>query len=234
MAHRLDEGLLTVAAVVGTVDGLVPALHMGGAGAVEGGVFRHLALLQRRRQRNGLIGGTRLVGGVDALVAPLGLNGAVDGRRPGLGIRLFRFIGGALCVDLGKLRIQLGLQGIVNTYGSTIIPCRYNKIQQEGNIYYVTANGKKGIFNRYGSTIIPCQYDEIISLGHRYIVKRDKKFGVYNQYGSTILPCQFQKIECLNNGHYVTTRDKSQQVYNAYGALLENRTNMKVVFSTED
>ena len=126
------------------------------------------------------------------------------------------------------------MEGIVNTYGSTIIPCRYNKIQQEGNIYYVTANGKKGIFNRYGSTIIPCQYDEIISLGHRYIVKRDKKFGVYNQYGSTILPCQFQKIECLNNGHYVTTRDKSQQVYNAYGALLENRTNMKVVFSTED
>ena len=47
MAHRLDEGLLTVAAVVGAVDGLVPALHTGGAGAVEGGVFRHLALLQR-------------------------------------------------------------------------------------------------------------------------------------------------------------------------------------------
>ena len=113
MAHRLDEGLLTVAAVVGTVDGLVPALHTGGAGTVEGGVFRHLALLQRRRQRNGLIGGTRLVGGVDALVAPLGLNSAVDGRRPGLGIRLLRFIGGALCVDLGKLRIQLGFQGIV-------------------------------------------------------------------------------------------------------------------------
>ena len=113
MAHRLDEGLLTVAAVVGTVDGLVPALHTSGAGTVEGGVFRHLALLQRRRQRNGLIGGTRLVGGVDALVAPLGLNGAVDGRRPGLGVRLLRFIGGALCVDFGKLRIQLGLQGIV-------------------------------------------------------------------------------------------------------------------------
>ena len=68
MAHRLDEGLLTVATVVGAVDGLVPALHTGGAGAVESGVFRHLALLQRCRQRNGLEGGARLIGGVDALV----------------------------------------------------------------------------------------------------------------------------------------------------------------------
>ena len=93
---------------------------------------------------------------------------------------------------------------------------------------------RQAVNTEFTTLTAPCQYDEIISLGHRYIVKRDKKFGVYNQYGSTILPCQFQKIECLNNGHYVTTRDKSQQVYNAYGALLENRTNMKVVFSTED
>ena len=113
MAHRLNKGLLAVAAVVGAPDPAVPPLNRGVAAAVEGGVFRHLALLQRRRQRNGLIGGTRLVGGVDALVAPLGLNGAVDGRRPGLGVRLLRFVGGALCVDFGKLRIQLGFQGIV-------------------------------------------------------------------------------------------------------------------------
>ena len=113
MAHRLNEGLLAVAAVLGAPDGLVPALHTGGAGAVEGGVFRHLALLQRRRQRNGLESGAGFVGGIDALVAPLGLDGVVDGRRPCVCIRLLRLIGGAVGVDFGQRRFQLGFQGVV-------------------------------------------------------------------------------------------------------------------------
>ena len=113
MAHRLDEGLLAVAAVVGAVNGLIPALDPGGTGAVEGGAFGHLALLQRRRQGDGLEGGAGLIGGVDALVAPLGLDGVVNGIGPGLGVLLLRFIGGAVGVDLGQGRFQLGLQGVV-------------------------------------------------------------------------------------------------------------------------
>ena len=110
MAHGLDQRLLAVTAVVGAPDTVAPARNCSVAAAVERGAFGNLALLQRRRQRNGLEGGARLIGGVDALIAPLALHGAVDGLGPGISIRLLRFIGRAVGVNLLQIRVQLFLQ----------------------------------------------------------------------------------------------------------------------------
>ena len=60
---------MAVAAAVAAADGGVQ--HADGAAAVKGGVLVNDALLQRRRQRQRLEGGARLIGVVDGLVAPL-------------------------------------------------------------------------------------------------------------------------------------------------------------------
>ena len=69
VSRCLLQRLVAVAAAVAAVDGGVQ--HADGAAAVKGGVLVNDALLQRRRQRQRLEGGARLIGVVDGLVAPL-------------------------------------------------------------------------------------------------------------------------------------------------------------------
>ena len=77
-----------VAGVVGAVDGLGDPLHPDTAGAVEGGVLVHHALLQGHGQGENLVGGAGLIGVVEALVAPLQVAQGLQLRRAGLLIRV--------------------------------------------------------------------------------------------------------------------------------------------------
>ena len=104
------QGLGAVAGPLGTVDGFSPALHVDGAGAGEGGVHVHHALLQGRGQRDGLEGGAGLVGVLIALVPPLLILSVGPGIRQGLVILFLRFIGSTVLLDLRQSGIQFRLK----------------------------------------------------------------------------------------------------------------------------
>ncbi|HJG20145.1 MAG TPA: WG repeat-containing protein [Odoribacter splanchnicus] len=110
-------------------------------------------------------------------------------------------------------------KGIVNYYGTVILPCRFEKIELSNNYFWVSSEGLYGIYNRYGSTIIPCRYEQIELTDRCFYVCRDRLKGVYNRYGSVIIPCQFSQIECKDNAYYVT-KGKYQGIYNLYGSVI--------------
>ena len=110
-------------------------------------------------------------------------------------------------------------KGIVNYYGTLVLPCRFEKIELSNNFFWVSSEGLYGIYNRYGSTIIPCRYNQIELTDRCFYVCRDRLKGVYNRYGSVIIPCQFSQIECKDNAYYVT-KGKYQGIYNLYGSVI--------------
>ena len=83
------------------------------AGAVEGGVHVHRALLQRHGQCDGLVGGAGLVGVLIALVPPLLVLGVHPGVGEGLVVVLLRLIAAPVLLDGGQIRLQLRLEGLV-------------------------------------------------------------------------------------------------------------------------
>ena len=109
--HRLFQRLETVPPFFGAVDG--PFSHLHGAGAVEGGIHVDHTLLQSGGQGDGLEGGAGLVGGVDALVPPLGLHGAGLGRADRRLVLLLGGVGHALGLQRRQRGLQLGFQGVV-------------------------------------------------------------------------------------------------------------------------
>ena len=102
-----------MASSLGAVDGLAPALDHDGAGAVEGGVLVHQSLLQGRGQGDGLEGGAGLIGGVDALVAPLGAHHGAGGLTHRRLVLLLRLVGGTVSLQLCQLLIQLRLERFI-------------------------------------------------------------------------------------------------------------------------
>ena len=122
-----------VAGPLGAVDGPSPALDRDGAGAVEGGVHVHHALFQGRSQGDGLEGGAGLIGGVDALVAPLRTQNGALGRRDSCLVVLLRLIVGPVLGQLRQLTVQLGLELFVvqRTIGIGVIS-RVGRHGQDG------------------------------------------------------------------------------------------------------
>ena len=102
------QALGAVAGLFGAVEGLIPALDHDGAGTAEGGVHVHRALLQCRRQGDGLEGGAGLVGVGDAAVAPLESLGPVLDGLDGLAVILLFFKGVFFLLQRLQLRIHGG------------------------------------------------------------------------------------------------------------------------------
>lgn len=109
--------------------------------------------------------------------------------------------------------------GLLNQYYSTILPCRFEKIERNNPYLYVVSNKKQGVFNTYGSTIIPCQYDEITKKGSLFYLVKDGLKGVFNQYGSTILPCRYDEITNTENNYQVKANGK-YGIFNQYGSTI--------------
>lgn len=65
-------------------------------------------------------------------------------------------------------------KGIVNYYGTLVLPCRFEKIELSNNFFWVSSEGLYGIYNRYGSTIIPCRYNQIELTDRCFYVCRDR------------------------------------------------------------
>lgn len=118
------------------------------------------------------------------------------------------------------LHITRGHQtGILNYYGSVVIPCRYEKAELQDNHFWVEAQGKQGIYNRYGSVIIPVRYTAIEETSEYYLVEQGKLKGIINRYGSVLIPCRYTLVR--NEGKSFYVEDNGQcGIYNLYGSVV--------------
>ena len=113
--HGLRQSLGAVALPLRTVDDVSADLHRTGTG--EGVALRNHALLQSRRQHQGLKGGAGLVGLLDGAVAPLGLPGGRGGLGLGLVLQLLvgeLLVGGLLVVFCLQLLVDDGVSAAMS------------------------------------------------------------------------------------------------------------------------
>ena len=92
-----------MSALLGAVKGLIPPLNHDGAGTAERGIHVHHALLQRRRQGDGLEGGAGLIGIGHAAVAPLKTLGLAPSIADGRTVILFCLVGVLFLLQLLQL-----------------------------------------------------------------------------------------------------------------------------------
>lgn len=110
-------------------------------------------------------------------------------------------------------------RGVVNKYGSRVIPSKYDEITRKENVFYVRSGDRQGVYSRYGDVIVPCRYTEIDWNGNAYCVRDGNKYGVISKYGDRIVPTKYDKITRKENVFYVTLGDL-QGVYNRYGEVI--------------
>lgn len=107
-----------------------------------------------------------------------------------------------------------GFEGVVDTLGNYIIPCRYSKVEtnvirySDKQFISVQLNGKWGICDKFGKEIIPPIYDKIrsgyIKGGQKFpeyfVVKNGTKEGLIAFDGTPIFPAEyFEKVSLYND-----------------------------------
>ena len=119
VAHRLRQGLGTVASDLRTVNRVIGDLHA--AGAVKGVALTHHPLLQGGGQHQGFEGRARLIGIVDGLTPPLAHHGLTVCltlclcHELGVG-QIFRIVRLQLLVDGLSVLIHLSIQHIIQNF----------------------------------------------------------------------------------------------------------------------
>lgn len=110
-------------------------------------------------------------------------------------------------------------KGLVNKYGDKLIPCKYEEITREEDIYYVSQGKQLGVFNRYGEVIVPCSYTGISRVKDVFYVRKGEEQGIINRYGETIVPCCYAEI--LQEGEmYQVSQHGKYGIINRYGKVI--------------
>lgn len=109
-----------------------------------------------------------------------------------------------------------GKIGFVNTEGTLIIPCQFDKIEEDCGLIILRKDGLSGIIRPDGNFIVPCIYEQIVFNSGLWLVKRDRFFGLLNYDGDVVLPCQYDNICMFNDDNhnplYLVSKDNLQGV----------------------
>lgn len=93
--------------------------------------------------------------------------------------------------------------GVVDTLGNEILPCRYGVVEIAGPDLFLIDN--RGAINRNGDTIIPFIYKEIGTAWPNVdylIARKDNLWGVLDKKGREILPFQYEDFYIGRNGFF--------------------------------
>jgi len=122
------------------------------------------------------------------------------------------------------IKDKAGWEGLIDTHGKVVIPCKYQFIVNGFDEKYVVVrfNGKYGVVNpQTGETTIPCIY-EIDNPGWAFEegvipVKKDGKYGFINEYNQTVIPFTYDDAYEFSEGFAVVQRYGKYGYVDRYG-----------------
>lgn len=86
--------------------------------------------------------------------------------------------------------------GFINAKGAEIIPCQYDKVEEDRNLIFVIKDGLKGIFSLDGNVIAPCIYESLDFYFYGLIkAKKEGLYGLMDYKGEVMLSCQYDNID---------------------------------------
>lgn len=115
--------------------------------------------------------------------------------------------------------------GLINTGGELVIPCKYSLIANGFDDKYVTVglNGKYGMASKKtGEVVIPIIYEMKYGDSWAFIegvipVKKDGKMGYINEYNQTIIPFVYDEAGAFSEGFAVVQRYGKYGYVDRYG-----------------
>ncbi|WP_027000102.1 WG repeat-containing protein [Eisenibacter elegans] len=104
-----------------------------------------------------------------------------------------------LSEDFARVRIDSGQVGAIDVYGKTIIAPQFVGVEQLGEAFFLTHEGKqKALWTRQGQAILPGQpIQEARAAGQLIAVKMDNKWGLLNDKGAMMFDFIYDDIRFL-------------------------------------
>lgn len=89
-----------------------------------------------------------------------------------------------------------GLNGLIDTTGTEIVPLIYENIESFGGKFFgVYLNGKFGLLDNKGQFVLPVEYEGVVSFGDDFFIFQQKgKWGVADTSGKVIIPPIYESL----------------------------------------
>lgn len=122
------------------------------------------------------------------------------------------------------IKDKTGWEGLINTRGEFVIPCRYSFIANGFDDRYVVVglNGKYGMVRKEtGEVVVPVIYEEIgwpLAFKEGVIsVKKDGKMGCINDNNQIVIPFVYDEVDEFSEGFAVVQRYEKYGYVDRYG-----------------
>ena len=105
----------------------------------------------------------------------------------------------SIFIDSGSMTFQVksdSLWGVIDTLGTSIIPCMYSNIYIQNRLFVVDQNNKTGVLGKDNNIILPIQYDMVMPIWNElFLVRVGEKLGVVNSNNKTLIPIEYDDIQ---------------------------------------
>lgn len=125
---------------------------------------------------------------------------------------------------LGNFAVYLADKcGIIDTSGSTLVPCIYDEVSQiNGTFFKIAIAGKYGIVNLEGEIVAPVKFQSIEDYGSEYaLLQTADKSGLFHYASKTLqLPSMFEELTVWKNNLFIVKKEKKYGLINVKGDFL--------------
>lgn len=95
-----------------------------------------------------------------------------------------------------------GLYGLIDTKGQWAVPCEYDLVVQDGNIYRIEKDGLMGLVSLGGQIIFPCEYKSIKPFYNGVnLIAKPEGFGLALKDGTVILNAEYDSIDARSEDY---------------------------------
>lgn len=123
------------------------------------------------------------------------------------------------CSKNDKLSYSGGKWGLIDKYGTEIIPLKYSKIEYFNHNILLYINEKQGVANNRGEIVIPPVYNflNVYELSNYYIGSNASNlYGLISTNGSVIIPFKYKQL-ILDNDYIIVESEKGKGLFNLNG-----------------
>ena len=113
--------------------------------------------------------------------------------------------------------------GIIDTSGSTLVPCIYEEANQINDLFFkIKIAGKYGIVNLEGEIVAPAKFQSIEDYGQEYaLLQTEDKAGLFHYASQKLqLPSMFEELSLWKNNLFIVKKDQKYGIINVKGDFL--------------
>lgn len=117
---------------------------------------------------------------------------------------------------------KAGRYGFIDTTGSVVIPCEYDRVWSfDEELAKVTKDGKQGYIDTAGTIVVPFEYALVgfFQEGLADVTKAGKK-GFIDAAGNMVIPCEYDSVDSFHKGFAEVEKDGKYGLIDTVGNIV--------------